>query len=82
MSSLRNRADANETKSIEMNISEIVDPATIEVDGIDYQDAPDFCDAFISYAETVDGRELTDDELNTLNEDSDTVYEAVIRWIH
>lgn len=48
----------------------------VEVDGIDYADYPDFCDAFISYAE-YDDREMTDEELETLNEDSDFVYSAV-----
>lgn len=48
----------------------------IEVDGIDTTDYPDFCDAFISYAE-YDGREMTDEELDELNENSDFVYSAV-----
>lgn len=48
----------------------------VEVDGIDTSDYPDFCDAFISYAE-YDGREMTDEELDTLNEDGDFVYSAV-----
>jgi len=48
----------------------------VEVDGIDTADYPDFCDAFISYAE-YDGREMTDEELDVLNEDSDFVYSAV-----
>jgi len=48
----------------------------VEVEGIDMGDYPDFCDAFISYAE-YDGREMTDEELDTLNDDSDFVYEAV-----
>ena len=48
----------------------------VEVDGIDTRDYPDFCDAYISYAE-YDGREMTDEELDVLNEDSDFVYSAV-----
>mgnify|MGYP003965868655 FL=1 len=52
----------------------------VEVDGIDTRDYPDFCDAFISYAE-YDGREMTDEELDTLNEDSDFVYEAVQNYL-
>ena len=48
----------------------------VEVDGIDTADYPDFCDAFISYAE-YDGRAMTDTELDTLNDDSDFVYGAV-----
>ena len=45
----------------------------VEVDGIDTADYPDFCDAFIAYAE-YDGKEMTDEQLDTLNEDSDFVY--------
>ena len=48
----------------------------VEVDGIDTADYPDFCDAFISYAE-YEGREMTDKELDILNNDGDFVYEAV-----
>ncbi len=47
----------------------------VEVDGIDTRDYPDFCDAYISAAH-YDGRPMTDDELEELNEDSDFVYEA------
>ena len=45
----------------------------VEVDGIDYGDYPDFCDAFISYAE-YDGVEMTDKQLDELNDDYDFVY--------
>ena len=48
----------------------------IEVDGIDTADYPDFCDAFIAYAE-YDGREMTDEQLDEINDDSDFVYECV-----
>ena len=48
----------------------------IEVDGIDYNDYPDFCDAFISEA-TYDGKPMTDEQLDELNENRDFVYEQV-----
>ena len=48
----------------------------VEVEGIDTADYPDFCDAFIASAD-YDGREMTDEELDTLNEDGDFVYSAV-----
>ena len=48
----------------------------IEVDGIDTTDYPDFCDAFISSAE-YDGVEMTEEQLDALNEDGDFVYECV-----
>ena len=48
----------------------------VEVEGIYTADYPDFCDAFIASAD-YDGREMTDVELDTLNDDSDFVYDAV-----
>lgn len=48
----------------------------IEVDDIDTSDYPDFCDAFISSAD-YNGKPMTDDQLDKLNEDSDFVYECV-----
>jgi hypothetical protein len=48
----------------------------IEVDGIDAKDYPDFCDAFIARAD-YDGKEMTEEQLDELNEDSDFVYECV-----
>ena len=58
---------------IKLDYSQIED---VEVDGIDTKDYPDFCDAFISSA-TYMGRDMTDDELDALNSDSDFVYEAI-----
>ena len=55
----------------------------IEVDGIDYSDAPDFCDAYISAATWEDtGEPLTEAELEELNEDSDFVYEQVQKYLY
>lgn len=48
----------------------------IEVDGIDTKDYPDFCDAFISNAD-YDGKPMTEEQLEELNEDRDFVYESV-----
>ncbi len=50
--------------------------ADVEVEDIDMRDAPDFVDAFISSA-SYNGREMTDAELDVLNEDQDYVYQAV-----
>lgn len=52
----------------------------IEVDGVDTKDYPDFCDAFISYAE-YDGKPMTEDQLNEINEDSDFVYDSILKFI-
>jgi hypothetical protein len=53
----------------------------VEIEGIDFRDAPDFCDAFITYAEYF-GKELNEDELETLNQDSQFVYEQVLKRIY
>ena len=50
----------------------------IEIEGIDYKDYPDFCDAFIASA-TLDGEELTEDELDFISDTfPDFVYDKVI----
>lgn len=55
-----------------------VDPDTIQIDGINFSDAPDFVDAYISYAEYSDGIELSDDELDKFTEENyDLVYQKV-----
>ena len=43
-----------------------VDTNSIEIDGVDPSDRPDFADAYISYAEYEDGTPLTDGELDEL----------------
>ena len=48
----------------------------IEVDGIDTNDYPDFTDAFISSAD-YNGVEMTDEQLEALNEDYDFVHDCV-----
>ena len=50
--------------------------SNIQFDGIDHNDAPDYCDAYIVSAE-YDGEEMTEEQLEELNEDSDFVYECV-----
>ena len=54
----------------------------IEVEDIDLKDYPDFCDAFIAAARWEDtGEDLTEAELNALNEDGDFVYGAVYKQV-
>tara|TARA_R110000751_G_scaffold23401_1_gene64857 strand:+ start:109 stop:294 length:186 start_codon:yes stop_codon:yes gene_type:complete len=48
----------------------------IVIEGIDENDYPDFCDAFISSAD-YNGVEMTSEQLDQLNEDSSFVYECV-----
>ena len=50
--------------------------SNVQVDGIDHNDCPDYCDAYIESAD-YDGREMTEEELEILNEDSDFVYQSV-----
>ena len=51
----------------------------IELDGIDYRDAPDFADAFVCYAAFDDtGESLTDEELDRLvAENYGEIYEMI-----
>ncbi len=53
----------------------------IEIEGIDTKDYPDFVDAYISYAE-YNGKPMTDEELDALNEDSEYIYELVINKLY
>ena len=48
----------------------------IDIDGIDTNDYPDFCDAFICSAE-YEGLAMTNEQLDELNEDSDFLYDCV-----
>ena len=50
----------------------------VELGGIDTNDYPDFCNAFIESAE-IDGVELTDSELDELNCNRDFVYDCVLK---
>jgi len=57
-----------------------------KVNKIDFGDAPDFSDAYISEAwitmETGGVRELTEDELAWLNEEREFVYDEVMKVIY
>ena len=52
--------------------------SSVEVEDVDPRDYPDFCDAYISYAETVDGVALTEEQLEVLNQDGELVHS--IAW--
>jgi len=53
----------------------------VEVDGIDTNDYPDFCDAFIASAD-YDGKPMTYEQLDELNEDADFVHECVLNQLY
>jgi hypothetical protein len=42
--------------------------ASLELDGLDMRDYPDFCDAFFCYGERADGTPLTNEQLECLTE--------------
>lgn len=45
-----------------------IDKSSLDVDGVDWNDYPDFVDAYIASAQWNDGSDLTDDELDKLND--------------
>jgi hypothetical protein len=49
---------------------------TLEMEGIDYNDVPDFCDAYFCYGEYTDGTEIEDEVLEELSS-SDAKYEFI-----
>lgn len=57
-----------------------IDYNSLEIDGIDYSDAPDFSDAYFCYGEYTDGTPLTDQALQDLS-CSDLKYEHVYKEI-
>ena len=53
----------------------------VQIDGVDTSDYPDFCDAYIISAD-YDGREMSDDEIELLNDDGDFVLQQVYEYIY
>ena len=53
----------------------------VEVEGINVSDYPDFCDSYISSA-SYEGRELTEEELDKLNENGEYVLEQVQKFLY
>ena len=68
----------NNNKQIE--IMDYLKITNVYVDGIDTNDYPDFCDAFIASAE-YDGVDMTEEQLDEINEHYDFVYECVVNQI-
>jgi hypothetical protein len=52
----------------------------VELDGIDWNDYPDFCDMYLVSAD-YEGRPLTNDEIEELNNDSQLIYELYLRTL-
>jgi hypothetical protein len=51
---------------MELNGKKVFD---VEIDGLHRWDAPDYCDAYASFACWEDGTPLTDEELDALSDD-------------
>jgi hypothetical protein len=52
-----------------------------EWDGIDHNDAPDYCDAYIVSA-TYQGYSLSDAQIEELSEDQDFVYQSLMDYLY
>jgi hypothetical protein len=50
---------------------------SLEVDGLDGNDYPDFCDAYFSYAEFDDGTPLTDEQLEELADENTEILNLI-----
>jgi hypothetical protein len=60
-----------------------IDMRSLEIDGVDPRDYPDFSDAYISYALFTDGSELSDEEMDQLNDEhGDLVHELAYDSLH
>ena len=57
-----------------------IDWDTVELDGIQHSDYPDYSNAYILSADWEDGTPLTEEELDAI--DSQTVYDLVWESIH
>jgi len=58
-----------------------IDYKSLEVDGIDTKDWPDFCDAYFSAGNYLDGSPLPDEVLEVLSEDGERVNVAVFNLL-
>jgi len=59
----------------------VVDTGSLEIDGVDGRDAPDFSDAYFSAGQFKDGTEMSDEELNELAaEHPDLLYEKIYHY--
>lgn len=55
--------------------------SNIKFDGIDHEDAPDYCDAYIVSSD-YDGVEMTEEQIELLNDDRDYVYEKLMDYLY
>tara|TARA_R110000803_G_scaffold205881_1_gene272807 strand:+ start:207 stop:425 length:219 start_codon:yes stop_codon:yes gene_type:complete len=55
--------------------------SNVSLDGLDHGDYPDYCDAFIDSAD-YDGKKMTDEELDLLNDDYELLSKLVWDNLH
>ena len=55
--------------------------AGLEWDGIDHRDHPDYCDAYVVSGE-IDGREMTEEELEELNENGELRFDLLMEHLY
>lgn len=72
-----NNLEENQNDTITIDGKE-VDTNSIEMAGIEPNDAPDYVDAYVDSAKFTDGESLTDDQLDRLKEEyPDFIYDQI-----
>lgn len=64
-----------------MTTYNIKDISGVKFDGIDHNDAPDYCDAYITEAYNK-GLLMTEEEIDELNEDDDLNYSLLMSYLY
>jgi hypothetical protein len=72
----------NESYSMTEALDKEIDYDSLEVDGIDTRDYPDFVDAYFSDGYYTDGTPLPDEVLNDLGDDSDLLYQHIEKRLY
>jgi hypothetical protein len=72
----------NRTQQTESSVDKEIDYGTLEIDGIDYRDAPEFSDAYFSDGYYTDGTQLSDEDLEKLSSDGDLLYQYIEKTVY
>jgi hypothetical protein len=59
-----------------------IDFSSLEVDGIDHSDHPDYCDAYFINGNFTDGTPLNESDLEILSSDWDLLNEKIMETIY
>jgi hypothetical protein len=76
--SVKEELERRKSKTAKLDLDKV---SNVVVDGIDYDDYPDFSDAYISQAD-YDGIPMTEEQLDELNENLEFVHESVFEQIN